>query len=82
LINVTEGPKFFGDVGGIGSGIYTKRTQDEQGVGTIIYDYGNHINFKVRVDGIGTVEAVNAYSGVLTVRDRINITIHNNEVEA
>ena len=81
LITVTEGPEFSGDVGGIGGGLYTKKVETLSEQGTIVQDYGNHVNYKVRVDGIGTIEAINTYAGVLTTRDRVNITIHNNEVE-
>lgn len=81
LINVTEGPKYVGDLAGLSGGIYSKKTQDIQMEGIIIYDYGNHINYKVKADGIGIVEAINTQAKILTTRDRVSITIHNNEVE-
>lgn len=82
LITVVEGSEYYGDFAGISSGVYNKQVEDVTAVGTIIQDAGDHINYKVRVDGIGTVWAINSYPGVLEIRDRVNITIHNNAVEA
>ena len=81
LISVVEGPELFGDFAGLSGGIYYKKVEDITSVGTIIQDRGDHINFKVRVDGVGDIMAINGYPGVLNVKDRVNVTIHNNEVE-
>ena len=81
LINVTEGPEAFGDFAGIDGGIYYKRVENIQAQGTIIQDLGNHVDFKVRVDGYGDLYAFNGQSSILTNRDRVAVTIYNNEVE-
>jgi hypothetical protein len=81
LINVTEGPEYYGDFAGISGGFYIKKVEEVQGVGTIIQDKGDNISYKVRVDGASDVIAINSYAGVLDVGDRVNVTIHNNEVE-
>lgn len=80
-INVTEGPKFFGDFSGISGGIYHKKVENISADGIIIQDAGNHVNYTVRLEGIGDIKAVNGYSGILSVRDKVSVTIYNNEVE-
>jgi hypothetical protein len=81
LITVNEGPKFFGDFSGLDGGFYTKKVEDINAKGTVIQDYGNHIDFKIRVDGIGNILAINCCSEIIAVNDRVSVTIHNNEVE-
>lgn len=81
LINVTEGPEYFGDFAGIDGGIYYKQTEEVSTKGTIIQDLGNHVQYMVHVDGIGPILCINGCANVLAVRDRVSITIHNNAVE-
>lgn len=81
LINVTEGPEYFGDFSGIDGGIYYKQTEEVSTKGTIIQDLGNHVQYLVHVDGIGPILCINGCANVLAVRDRVSITIHNNAVE-
>ena len=81
LINVTEGPEYFGDFSGIDGGIYYKQTEEVSTKGTIIQDLGNHVQYLVHVDGIGPIMCINGCANVLAVRDRVSITIHNNAVE-
>jgi len=81
LINVVEGPEYYGNFASLNSGIYKKKTETINAVGTIIQDLGNHIDFKIRVDGIGDVIAINGYPGVLDVKDRVSVTLYNNPVE-
>lgn len=81
LINVTEGPEYFGDFAGIDGGIYYKQTEEVSSKGTIIQDLGNHVQYVVHVDGIGPILCINACPSVLAVRDRVSVTIHNNAVE-
>jgi len=81
LINVTEGPEYFGDFAGIDGGIYYKQTEEVSTKGTIIQDLGNHVQYKVHVDGIGPILCINGCASVLAVKDRVSITIHNNAVE-
>ncbi len=82
LINVTEGPENFGDFAGIDGGMYYKQTEEITTKGTVIQDKGNHVDYKVRVDGYGDITAINGCAEVLAVRDRVSITIHNNAVES
>lgn len=82
LINVTEGPENFGDFAGIDGGMYLKQVEEVSTKGTIIQDRGNHVDYIVRVDGYGDIKAINGCASVLSVRDRVSITIHNNAVES
>jgi hypothetical protein len=82
LINVTEGPENFGDFAGIDGGMYYKQTEEVTTKGTIIQDAGNHVDYKVRVDGYGNLTAINGCAEVLAVNDRVSITMHNNAVES
>ena len=81
LISVVEGPVNYGDYVGLSGGLYYKKVETVNATGTIIQDAGNHIYYKVRVDGYGDIMAINSYPGLLDVRDRVNVTIYNNEVE-
>jgi len=81
LINITEGPESFGDFSGIDGGIYQKQTEELTTKGTIIEDLGNHVQYRVHVDGYGDIWAINGCASVLGLRDRVSITIHNNAVE-
>jgi hypothetical protein len=82
LITVVEGPEYYGDFIGLSGGIFHKQVEDVNAIGTIVQNAGNHINYKVAVDGYGTVTAINCYPGVLDIKDRVNVVIHNNAVEA
>jgi len=82
LITVTEGPVCFGDFSGIDGGVYYKGTEEVTVQGTIIEDAGNHVQYKVHVDGIGPIHCINGCAQVLAVRDRVSIAIHNNAVES
>ncbi len=82
LINVTEGPKNFGDFAGIDGGMYYKQTEEVTTKGTVIQDKGNHVDYKIRVDGYGDITAINGCAEVIAVRDRVSITMHNNAVES
>jgi len=80
-ISVNEGPYIVGGVEGISGGPYNKQTESVSAEGVIIQDAGNHIDYKVRVDGIGDRYAINCVPTVLRVGDRVNVSIHNNPVE-
>ena len=81
LINVTEGPEYFGDFAGIDGGIYYKHVEEVSSKGTIIQDLGNHVQYLVHVDGIGPILCINGCASVLAIRDRVSVTIYNNAVE-
>jgi len=69
------------DLVGISGGPYFKRSESPSVRGTVIADLGNHIHYRVRVDGFGEQLAINCQSEVLRVGDKITCTIHNNPVE-
>jgi len=81
LINVVEGPEYYGNFASLNSGIYKKQTETINAVATVLQDLGNHIDFKIRVDGMGDISAINGYPGVLDVKDRVSVTLYNNPVE-
>jgi len=69
------------DLVGISGGPYFKRAESPSVKGTVIDDLGNHIHFKVRIDGFGEQIAINCQPEVLRVGDKITCTVHNNPVE-
>lgn len=81
-ISVSSGPIISGDFAQIDGGPSLRATEEVSGTGTIIEDAGNHIHYKVRIDGIGDRIAVNMCPAVLRVGDVVSCSIHNNPVEA
>ena len=69
------------DLAGISGGPYFKKTESPSMRGTVIADLGNHIHYRVRIDGFGEQVAINCQSEVLRVGDKITCTVHNNPVE-
>jgi len=80
-ISVNEGPYIIGSLDGITGGPYNKQVESVSAEGVIIQDAGNHIDYKVRLDEVGDVYAINCFPAVLRVGDRVNVSIHNNPVE-
>lgn len=81
-ISVTCGPKLLGDFAQIDGGPYYKMTEEVSARGTIIDDTGDNSVFKVLVDGYGEVLAINCSPNILRVGDKVQVTVHNNPVEA
>lgn len=82
-ITINEGSKVSSaKFGSLNGNIHTKKTEDVSATGTIIQDLGNGSKFKVMVDGIGQRTALNTCSEVIKSGDRVNVSIHNNPVEA
>ena len=81
-ISVNTGPTILGDMSQVEGGPSPKKTEDISAVGTIIQDEGNHINYKVRMDGFGERIAVNLSHHILRVGDKVSCTVHNNPVES
>lgn len=81
-ISVNCGPTILGDMSQIEGGPSPMRSEDISAVGTIIQDMGNHVNFKVRMDGFGERIAVNLSRHILRVGDKVSCTVHNNPVES
>ena len=83
-ISVNEGPYVVpGSMSGITGDYYNKATETlSQASGTVIQDYGNHMIYKVLVDGFGVVdEAVSGTAKIIRKGDRVSVTIHNVPVE-
>lgn len=81
-ISVNTGPTILGDMSQVEGGPSPKKTEDISAVGTIIQDMGNHVNYKVRMDGFGERIAVNLSHHILRVGDKVSCTVHNNPVES
>jgi hypothetical protein len=81
-ISVNTGPTILGDMSQVEGGPSPMRSEDISAVGTVIQDMGNHVNFKVRMDGFGERIAVNLSHHVLRVGDKVSCTVHNNPVES
>lgn len=82
-ISVTCGPKLVGDLAQIGNEITYKMTEEVSARGTVIEDLGNNIHYKVQIDGYNRVmTAINCTPEVIRVGDKLNVTVHNNPVEA
>ena len=82
-VSVTTGPKLLGGLGGITGGATTKTTENIPSTGRVIQDMGNHVQFKVLLDGcgLGPVVGINTAPKVIRVGDRVQCTVHNNPVE-
>ncbi len=84
-VSVTEGSYCVpGSMSGITGGYATKTVETlQQASGTIIQDYGNHMIYKVLVDGFGVVdEVVSGTAKILREGDRVSLTIYNVPVES
>lgn len=80
-ISVNEGPRLVGNMAQISTKATEKQSSNFSTKGTIIADIGNHIYYKVNIDGLGVRLAINAQSEILRVGDQVNVTIYNNPVE-
>ena len=81
-ISVNSGPVILGDLAQIDGGPSPMRTENVSSVGTILQDLGNHVNFKVKLDGYGIIQAINLSHHILRVGDRVSCVINNNPVES
>lgn len=80
-VSVNCGSTLVGGMSQVTGGPSPKVTESFSAKGTVIQDEGNHVYFKVRVDGFRDVTAVNMCPAVLRVGDKVNVSIHNNPVE-
>ena len=80
-ISVSEGQKIQQDFAQISGGLVMKADEEMSAKGTIIQDLGNHIHFKVRIDGFGERIAMNSCPEILRVGDKVSCTVHNVPVE-
>lgn len=81
-ISVSCGPRLLGDFAQVDGGPSYKMTEEVSARGTITGDKGDNALFNVLVDGYGPVIAINCSPNVLRVHDKVQVTIHNNPVEA
>jgi hypothetical protein len=82
-ISVNAGAKLTGDFASVEGGPTPKQASNDSSMkGTIIQDMGNHIFFKVRIDGFGERIAVNMCPQILRVGDKVQCTVNNNPMEA
>ena len=81
-ISVNEGQKISGDFAQVSGGTSVKTAEEVSAKGTIIQDMGNHVHFKVRIDGFGERTAINSCPEILRVGDKVSCSLHNVPVEA
>lgn len=82
-ISATSGPMLLGNMASLAGGPTAKTTENVPSSGTVIQDMGDHVNFKVRLDGSGLppIVAINVAPKVIRVGDKVECTIYNNPVE-
>jgi hypothetical protein len=82
-ISVNAGGKLVGNFSQISGGPSFKQSEnDTSAKGTVIADLGNHVHYKVRIDGYGDRTAINMCPEVIRVGDKVQCSINNNPVEA
>ena len=82
-ISASAGPRLVGGPTPVTGGALPKRTESFSDSGTVVEDLGNHIHFKVLIDGYGVspILAINMAPTVIRVGDKVQCTIYNNAVE-
>jgi hypothetical protein len=82
-ISVTTGPKLLGNLSDVAGGATSLRTENVPSTGRVIQDMGDHVTFKVDLDGsgLGPMIAINTAPKVVRVGDRVQCTVYNNAVE-
>jgi hypothetical protein len=81
-VTINEGGKLAGAMPQVDGGLVLKQAEEVKARGTIIKDLGNHIHYKVSIDGFGERLAVNCCAHVLRVGDKVSVSVHNVPVEA
>ncbi len=81
-ISVNAGPTILGNFSQVDGGPAPKGTEELSAKGTVIQDMGNHIHYKVRIDGFGDRVAINMAPAVLRVGDKVQVSVHNVPVES
>ena len=82
-ISSTSGPKLLGNMANLAGGATAKVTENVSGSGVVIQDMGDHVHFKVVLDGcgLGPLIGINTAPKIIRVGDRVQCTVHNNPVE-
>jgi hypothetical protein len=81
-ISVSSSGKMVGGFAEVSGGATPKATESLNAEGTIIQDMGNHIYYKVRIDGFGERMALNCCHNILRVGDRVSCSVHNVPIES
>jgi hypothetical protein len=82
-ISVNCGPRQIGNLAQIGGTPVYKATEDINAKGRVLEDYGDHIHFKVLIEGMSKpVRAINTAPSIIRVGDKVQVSLHNNPVEA
>lgn len=81
-ISVSAGGKLVGGFAEVTGGATPKAVESVGAEGTIIQDAGNHIYYKVRIDGFGERMAINCCHSILRVGDRVSCSVHNVPIES
>ena len=82
-ISVSAGPRLVGGFTSVTGGVLSKKVESFPSSGTVVEDLGNHIHFKVLLDGYGSspILAINTAPMIIRVGDKVQCTIYNNAVE-
>ena len=81
-ISATSGPRLVGGLSQIDGGPMFKQSEEASARGTVIQDMGNHVYYKVRIDGFGERVAINTCPDIIRVGDKVQCSISNNPVES
>ncbi|RKX67059.1 MAG: hypothetical protein DRP42_01425 [Tenericutes bacterium] len=81
-ITVTEGGRLAGAMPQVEGGLVMKQAEEVKARATVIKDIGNHIHYKVAVDGFGERLAINCCPEIIRVGDKVSVSVHNVPVEA
>lgn len=82
-ISATSGPRLLGNMSSLAGGPTAKTTENVPSTGMVIQDMGDHVHFKVALDGCGLppLVAINTAPKVIRVGDKVQCTVYNNPVE-
>jgi hypothetical protein len=81
-ISATSGPRLVGGLSQVDGGPTFKTSDSVSARGTVIQDMGNHVYYKVRIEGYGERIAICTCPDVIRVGDKVNCTVYNNPVES
>lgn len=80
-ISATSGPRLIREFASSSAATSYLASDTVTRPGVIIQDAGNHVSFKVMVDGVGPVNAINCVSDILRVGDIVSCSMYNNPIE-
>lgn len=80
-ISVNAGSILTGGIGSFSGLPNFKVAENVSSQGTVVQDMGNHIFYKVRLDQLSEVVAVNMCHDIIRVGDIVQCTVYNNPVE-